>query len=183
MVHARCVRIHSHSNSDRQELYRTPEELAAARDGRPAPALPQAPVETGLSSPRRRSPRSRPHNHQKYEEAADRAQGGAGPDPATIHDFVRPEPWTPEKWPEGLPDGSGDEMTLVQAINQTLKEEFRHNPDTYIWGQDVAYRTRAASSTSPRACSRSSDATRVFNAPIAEDYIIGTADGFSPPLR
>ena len=38
----RVVRIHSHSNSDRQELYRTPEELAAARAADPAAPLPQA---------------------------------------------------------------------------------------------------------------------------------------------
>ena len=31
IVHATCVRIGSHSNSDKHELYRSPEELAEAR--------------------------------------------------------------------------------------------------------------------------------------------------------
>ena len=30
IVHARCVRMHSHSNSDKHELYRSPEEIAEA---------------------------------------------------------------------------------------------------------------------------------------------------------
>ena len=31
---------------------------------------------------------------------------------------------------------------LVNAINETLKAEFRYNPDTFIWGQDVANREK-----------------------------------------
>ena len=42
------VRIHSHSNSDRQELYRTPEELAAARDADPLPRFRKLLLDTGL---------------------------------------------------------------------------------------------------------------------------------------
>ena len=48
MVHARCVRIHSHSNSDRHELYRTPEELEAAREADPLPRFRKLLLETGL---------------------------------------------------------------------------------------------------------------------------------------
>lgn len=32
---------------------------------------------------------------------------------------------------------------MVNAINETLKAEFRHNPDTFIWGQDVANKEKA----------------------------------------
>ena len=39
IVHAECVRIHSHSNSDRHELYRSTEELAAAAARDPLPRL------------------------------------------------------------------------------------------------------------------------------------------------
>ncbi|HEX7528840.1 MAG TPA: thiamine pyrophosphate-dependent dehydrogenase E1 component subunit alpha, partial [Thermoanaerobaculia bacterium] len=50
MVHAECVRIHSHSNSDRHELYRSPEELAAARALDPLARLRRSLVEGGAFS-------------------------------------------------------------------------------------------------------------------------------------
>lgn len=177
MVHARCVRIHSHSNSDRQELYRTPEELEAARAADPVPRFRKLLLDTGLVVEEELGAIEQ-QNAKEYEEAADRAKAAPDPDPTTIHEFVRPEPWVSEKWPEGLPDGSGDETTLVQALNATLKEEFRHNPDTYIWGQDVAYRDKGGVFNVTKGMQREFGAARVFNAPIAEDHIMGTADGF-----
>lgn len=178
MVHARCVRIHAHSNSDRQELYRTPEELEAARAADPLPRFRKLLLETGLVGEEELVAIEQ-QNAREYEEASNRAKAAPEPDPSTIYEFVRPEPWVPEKWPEGLPDGSGDEMTFVQALNTTLKEEFRHNPDTYIWGQDVAYRDKGGVFNVTKGMQTEFGAARVFNAPIAEDHIMGTADGFS----
>ncbi|HEY7574448.1 MAG TPA: transketolase C-terminal domain-containing protein, partial [Thermoanaerobaculia bacterium] len=84
------------------------------------------------------------------------------------------------------PDGTGEELTLVQSINQTLKEEFRHNPHTYIWGQDVAYREKGGVFNVTKGMQKEFGPQRVFNGPIAEDFITGTADGFSrlsPEIR
>ena len=60
------------------------------------------------------------------------------PDPSTIFDFVMPEAYPADKYPDGTHNEDGEKLKLVDAINKTLKEEFRHNPDTFIWGQDVA---------------------------------------------
>jgi 2-oxoisovalerate dehydrogenase E1 component len=177
MVHATCVRIHSHSNSDRHELYRSPEELAAAKAADPLPRFRKILLETGLLAEDELQA-IEAANLKTYEEAADRAKSASDPDPATIHDFVIPAPWTPEAWPDGLPDGSGEEMSVVQALNATLKEEFRRNPDTFLWGQDVAYRDKGGVFNVTKGMQAEFGATRVFNAPIAEDYIMGTADGF-----
>ena len=46
--------------------------------------------------------------------------------------------YQPQKYKEGVQNKEGEKETLVTAINKTLKAEFRHNPDTFIWGQDVA---------------------------------------------
>ena len=178
MVHARCVRIHSHSNSDRHELYRTPEELEAARAADPLPRFRRLLLETGLVGEEDLLAIEQ-QNAREYDEASERARAAPEPDPATVHQFVRPEPWVSEKWAEGLPDGSGDEMTFVQSLNVTLKDEFRHNPDTYIWGQDVAYRDKGGVFNVTKGMQKEFGASRVFNAPIAEDHIMGTADGFS----
>ena len=178
IVYAPVVRIHSHSNSDRHELYRSPEDLAAAREADPLPRFRRTLMEHGLLS-EEEIVAIEAHNQQTYEEAADRTRNAPDPKPESIFDYVTPEPWTPEKWPEGLPDGSGEMMTLVQSLNQTLKEEFRHNPDTYIWGQDVAYRDKGGVFNVTKGMQQEFGPRRVFNGPIAEDYILGTSDGFS----
>jgi 2-oxoisovalerate dehydrogenase E1 component len=177
IVHAVCVRIHSHSNSDRQELYRTPEELSAAQAADPLPRFRRAVAESGVTEAELAAIEAQ--NLANYEESADRAKAAPDPKPESIFEFVSPEPWTPTKWPEGLPDGSGDPHTLVQAINQTLKEEFRRNPHTYIWGQDVAYRDKGGVFNVTKGLQQEFGPARVFNGPIAEDFITGTADGFS----
>ena len=70
-------------------------------------------------------------------------------------------------------------MSLIQALNATLKEMFRENPDTYIWGQDVAYKEKGGIFNVTKGMQQEFGAKRVFNGPIAEDFILGTADGFS----
>jgi 2-oxoisovalerate dehydrogenase E1 component len=177
IVHARCVRIHSHSNSDRHELYRTPEELAAAKAADPLPRFRKLLIDTGLL-PEDEIRSIEASNEKTYEEAADRARKAPDPDPATIFEHVVPEPWRPERWPQGIPDGTGEPLTMVQAINATLKDEFRRNPDTFLWGQDVAFREKGGVFNATKGMQPEFGVARVFNAPIAEDYIMGTADGF-----
>jgi 2-oxoisovalerate dehydrogenase E1 component len=178
IVHATVVRIHSHSNSDRHELYRTPEELAAAREADPLPRFRRVLLENGILTVQEVEALEA-QNQQAYDEAADRARKAPDPSPESVFEHVVPEPWVPEAWPEGVSDGSGDPQTLVQALNNTLKEEFRANPDTFIWGQDVAYRDKGGVFNVTKGMQQEFGAKRVFNGPIAEDFILGTADGFS----
>ena len=56
---------------------------------------------------------------------------------------------------------------------------FRENPDTYIWGQDVAYKEKGGIFNVTKGMQQEFGPKRVFNGPIAEDFILGTADGFS----
>ena len=75
---------------------------------------------------------------------------------------------------------------MVTAINETLKEEFRHNPDTFIYGQDVANKEKGGVFNITKGMQQEFGDARVFNAPIAEDYIVGTANGmcrFDPKIH
>ncbi|HQQ76142.1 MAG TPA: thiamine pyrophosphate-dependent enzyme [Thermoanaerobaculia bacterium] len=183
LVHADCVRINSHSNSDRHELYRTPEELAAAKALDPLPRLRRTLVEGGAFTEDEIA-EIEASNVRLYDEAADRCRKAPDPDPASIFDFVSPEPWVPAG--DGLATvartpaaETAPELTLIQALNGTLKEMFRENPDTYIWGQDVAYKDKGGIFNVTKGMQQEFGAKRVFNGPIAEDFILGTADGFS----
>ena len=186
LVHAECVRIHSHSNSDRHELYRSPEELAAARARDPLPRLRARVLAEGVVTDEELAELEH-ENLRTYEESAERVRRAPDPDPGTIHDFVVPEPWRPEgdglaelaATPANLVGAALEERSLIEALNLTLKELFRENPDTYLWGQDVANRDKGGIFNVSKGLQREFGARRVFNGPIAEDYILGTADGFS----
>ena len=85
-------------------------------------------------------------------------------------------PRTPATAPDGRPHR---ESSLIHAINETLKDLFRENPDTFIWGQDVASGEKGGIFNVTKGMEKEFGSHRVFNAPIAEDYILGMADGFS----
>lgn len=108
------------------------------------------------------------------------------PDPKTIFDYVIPEPYQPQKYADGIHDQDGEKKNLVTAINETLKTEFRHNPDTFLWGQDIANKDKGGVFNVSKGMQQEFGESRVFNAPIAEDYIMGTANGmsrFDPKIR
>ncbi len=177
MVYAVCVRIHSHSNSDRHEWYRDEQELAAARAKDPLPRFRAHCLEQGVSELELSAIET--ENVQRYNAASEAAIMAPDPTPESIHDHVLPAPWTSERYPEGLHAEAGTPISMLQALNQTLKEEFRANPDTFIWGQDMANKEKGGIFNVSKGMQQEFGEARVFNAPIAEDFIIGTANGFS----
>ena len=178
IVHANCVRMGSHSNSDRHELYRDDEELQEVFVQDPLKRYRERLVYSGVFTEEEldvldtKAKKEISAAHKKVLAAPD-------PDPATIFDFVIPEPYKPLKFKDGIPDGSGKKMRLIEALNTTLKEEFRKNPDTFIWGQDIANKEKGGIFNVSKDLQQEFGRKRVFNAPIAEDFIVGTANGMS----
>ena len=72
---------------------------------------------------------------------------------------------------------------MLQAINTTLKEKFRDNPDTFIWGQDMANKDKGGIFNVTKGMQQEFGETRVFNGPIAEDFILGHRRRLLAPLR
>lgn len=179
ILQANCVRIGSHSNSDRHDLYRDEGELAYVKAYDP------------LSKFRRMLMRYERFTEEELDAIEDRAQEevkkahkkaivAKDPDPASIHDFVIPDPYVSEKYPEGLPNGEkGETMKFIGALNSTLKAEFHRNPDTYLWGQDVSNQDKGGIFNVTKGMEDEFGSERIFNAPIAEDFIMGTANGMS----
>lgn len=178
IVQANCVRIHSHSNSDRHDLYRDDQELNYV----------------GMYDPvakfRRMLLRYKRFTAEELEvmeaEIKDEVKAAhkkgitaADPDPASIHDFVIADAYVSQKYPDGLHNFDGPKIKLIEAINETLKAEFRHNPDTFLWGQDIANKEKGGIFNVSKGMQKEFGAKRVFNAPIAEDFIMGTANGMS----
>ena len=179
IVHANCVRIHSHSNSDRQELYRDENERHCVKLSDPLTRYRIQLIHSGkfteeeLKIMDKEAKQIISVAHKKVIRAKD-------PDPKSIFDFVSPEPYVSKKYPDGTHDGTnGKKMRLIEALNSTLKAEFRHNPDTYIWGQDMANKEKGGIFNVSKGMQKEFGHIRVFNAPIAEDYIVGTSNGMT----
>ncbi|MDP3461896.1 MAG: thiamine pyrophosphate-dependent enzyme [Bacteroidales bacterium] len=179
IVHANCVRIHSHSNSDKHELYRDENERHCVRMSDPLTRfriqlLHSAKfTEAELDELDSQAKKAISEAHKKALKAPD-------PTPESIFDFVIPEPYVSTKYPKGLHDGQqGQKLKFIQALNETLKAEFRLNPDTFIWGQDVANKDKGGIFNVTKGMQQEFGKKRVFNAPIAEDFITGTANGMS----
>ena len=69
------------------------------------------------------------------EKDATRAEEAALPTAESVELFVVPPAYETEH--AEPPTGEAKEK-LREAINRTLKEEFRLNPKTFLWGQDWA---------------------------------------------
>lgn len=180
LLHADCVRINSHSNSDRQDLYRTKEEMEEVRNRDPLTRFRAYLLKEEVFSESELQEIEK-QNKQELEEVAARVEACPDPDPATAELFVVPDEVIPEDVTTTLPlhPDMEHQLTLREAVNETLKEEFRRNPNTFLWGQDVASKDKGGVFNVTKGMQQEFGKARVFNAPIAEDFIVGTANGFA----
>lgn len=185
IVQANCIRIGSHSNSDKHTLYRDEHELNYVKD-----ADPLLKFQRMLLRYKRLTKDELVEIEAKAKKelstANRKAISAPDPDPKTIFDFVTPPAYQPQKYLQGVHEQEGEKINLVTAINETLKAEFRHNPDTFLWGQDMANKDKGGVFNVSKGMQQEFGAKRVFNAPIAEDFIVGTSNGmsrFNPKIR
>jgi 2-oxoisovalerate dehydrogenase E1 component len=178
LLQANCVRMHSHSNSDDHLLYRNQLERNYVMDYDPLAKFGRMLVKYGRFT---EEELLEIENSAKAElkTAHKAALSAPDPDPESIYDFVMPEAYQSEKYPEGLHNEEGEKKKLITGLNETLKAEFRHNPDTFIWGQDMANKDKGGIFNVSKGLQQEFGKKRVFNAPIAEDFIMGTANGMS----
>jgi 2-oxoisovalerate dehydrogenase E1 component len=189
IVHASVVRPYSHSLSDDERLYKTPDERDA--EGRRDPVRKMARLLlTGNLATEKALDAIHAEVERKIDEAARQALAAPKParDTAALWVFspdVDPESDTFETAAE--PDGKPD--TMVAAINRTLKDELARDPRIVVFGEDVADCSREASLEEVQGkggvfkvthgLQRQFGSDRVFNSPLAEANIIGRAVGMA----
>lgn len=178
IVHANCIRIHSHSNSDRHELYRDENERNYVKNYDP------------IAKFRRMLIRYERLTEQEIETIENEAKAivkkahknalmAPDPKPESIFDYVTPEPYKASKYPDGTHNFDGVKKKITEGLNETLKAEFRVNPDTFMYGQDMANKDKGGIFNISKGMQQEFGKGRIFNGPIAEDYITGTANGMS----
>jgi 2-oxoisovalerate dehydrogenase E1 component len=75
-------------------------------------------------------------------------------------------------------DAVADKVVIVDAINHALKEEMARNDKMVIYGQDIAD-PKGGVFTATKGLSDEFGIDRVFNSPLAESSIVGTAVGMA----
>jgi 2-oxoisovalerate dehydrogenase E1 component len=189
VVHARVIRPYSHSLSDDEKLYKTPQEREAEARRDPITRFAEFLRHNGLAT----AVEIESINgevQREIDEAAMEALQAPRPARSSAADFVfspdvdpASEAFQTAAEPEGKPD------TMVAVINRTLKDEMARDASIVVFGEDVADASRRdALALVPgkggvfkvtHGLQRAFGDDRVFNAPIAEANIIGRAVGMA----
>ncbi len=187
LVHGHVVRLHSHSVSDDQKLYKTAEELAEEARQDPLPKLAAFLEQEGILSAEARATVEE-EVQREIEDATERALQAPPPKSgsATLHVY------SPAVDPAGRafesdPQPTGEPLTMAESLNTCLRDEMRRNPRMVIFGQDVADSSREERLKQVKGkggvfkvthgLQREFGGQRVYNTPIAEANIVGRAIG------
>src|ERR1051325_6522699 len=164
-------RLSSHTSSDDQKLYRSPEELAACEKADPIKSLKEKLMGEGLLSAdefAKIDNEIKERVRQEYSEA----EKAEDPSPNELLANVAGAPPKIEK--EILPPGK---YRIGDTINKTLRLGLEEDPGRIIFGEDVedpkggVFRlTQKLSTDFPK---------QVFNSPLAESTILGIACGLA----
>jgi 2-oxoisovalerate dehydrogenase E1 component len=190
-VHAHVIRPYSHSLSDDERFYKTPEMRSKEADRDPLPRTADLLIELGHATREELEQLDR-EVIQEVNDAADQALGAPQPDPSTVLRFLySPEvdPTSPRFDTEDEPQFQGVDTTMVDLINGTLRDEMRRDPRIVVFGQDVAdcsteeildqVAGKGGVFKVTHGLQREFGSTRVFNAPLAEANIVGRAIGMA----
>lgn len=178
LVHADCDRIGAHSNSDPHKLYRTDEEIEEANKRDPFLQFRYTIIDNQIATEEELD-RIEEENLKILQESADKAEKAPDADGSTWNQFIVPKPYF-EGNEELVINNHENEpkITLLEGINLTMKEEFRRNPNTFLWGQDVASKEKGGVFNVCKGMLQEFGNARVFNSALAENNIVGTANGF-----
>jgi 2-oxoisovalerate dehydrogenase E1 component len=184
LIHAIVTRPYSHSLSDDQRKYRTPEELAEEQEYDPIDQLERELVEADILT-QDAAAQIRRQAKEVITAAAAEAIDAPRPDPTTVLDHVTgPLPDVTEPDEVG---SDGEVVTYGEAIRLTLHELMERDERIRVFGEDVAdAATDEVLDSVPgkggvfgitHGLQRKFGKARCFNSPLAEANIIGRAVG------
>jgi 2-oxoisovalerate dehydrogenase E1 component len=176
LLEARVVRLDPHSSSDDHRKYRSQAELQAISGRDPILQTERYLLRNGIISDEEVAS-LRAELRDQVDRAAEEADGHPQPDESTVMAHIYSNDPALLGEPQSPRYISGQEVTMIDAINHGLREEMERNPKIVMWGEDVADPkggvfgvTRGLSSSFPG---------RVSNSPLAEASIAGVAGGMA----
>ena len=174
LIVSNVVRLLPHSSSDDQRKYRTPKALEEDRKRDPLTILEDQCIREKLISAKEIE-KIRTEVKAQVDADTEWAEGQEHPDGDTALDHIYSG-----DMPMNEPsfDAVADKVVIVDAINHALKEEMARNDKMVIYGQDIAD-PKGGVFTATKGLSDEFGIDRVFNSPLAESSIVGTAVGMA----
>jgi 2-oxoisovalerate dehydrogenase E1 component len=189
LVHAHVTRPYSHSLSDDEKLYKTPEEREAEAHRDPLSKFSLFLVREGLLD-QKQIEALEAEVDREVREATDQAL--AAEEPAI--ESIRMNVYSPDIDPtsaefEAQPKFHGAQKTMVEMVAATLSDEMARDERITVFGEDVADASRHDSLQQVKGkggvfkatsgLQRKYGSDRVFNTPLAEASIVGRAIGMA----
>jgi 2-oxoisovalerate dehydrogenase E1 component len=189
LVHAKVTRPYSHSLSDDEKLYKTPEERETEARRDPLSKFALFLVREGLLD-QKEIEALEAEVDREVRDAADQALAAEVPEVSSIQVNV----YSPDVDPMSVafstePKPHGAPKTMVEMVAATLMDEMGRDERITIFGEDVADASREESLKEVKGkggvfkatagLQRKYGADRVFNTPLAEASIVGRAIGMA----
>src|SRR6516162_4736636 len=189
LVHARVTRPYSHSLSDDEKLYKTPEEREAEARRDPLSKFSLFLIREGLMD-QKEIEALEAQVDREVREAADQALAAEPPEVSSIPQFI----YSPDIDPTSAafavePKFQAAPKTMVEMVAATLQDEMARDERITLFGEDVADVSREDALREVKGkggvfkatagLQRKYGADRVFNAPLAEASIVGRAIGMA----
>lgn len=191
LVHASVIRPYSHSLSDDEVHYRTTAEREADAAKDPLTRFPKYLVENGIAT-QAELDAIVASVEDEVQVAADVALASPQPPVSSIYQYVYSptvDPTSERFDTEDDPQYTGDPTTMVDLLNQCLKDEMARDPRILLFGEDVADASREECLPNVKGkggvfkvtwgLQKQFGGHRVYNSPLAEANIIGRAVGLA----
>jgi 2-oxoisovalerate dehydrogenase E1 component len=189
LVHALVTRPYSHSLSDDEKLYKSPEERQEEAHRDPLSKFSLLLVREGLLDQKQIEDLEAQIDNE-VRDAADQALAAAEPAIDSIHVGI----YSPDVDPassafEAQPQFHGAPKTMVEMVAATISDEMLRDERITVFGEDVADASREENLKHVKGkggvfkatagLQRKFGADRVFNTPLAEASIVGRAIGMA----
>jgi 2-oxoisovalerate dehydrogenase E1 component len=189
LVHAHVIRPYSHSESDDERTYKTPEMRETEQERDPIKTYPQYLVKHGIAT--------------EAQLEALRAEVDAGIEAGAVQALVarRPDRGSAALYvtsPDvdlasdrflSEPSFEGPDLTMIQGINKTLFDEMARNPKIVVFGEDIAdvgdpellgkVPGKGGVFKATIGLQKEYGSLRVYDSQLAEATIVGTATGMA----
>ena len=190
-VHAKVIRPYSHSLSDDERHYRSPDERTEDAEHDPLRRFSSLLTSEGIIDDGGLQ-QLKDEVDREINEAGDLALASPQPAPETATKFVYSPDADPTSKDFDNEDGvelSGKPGTTVDLLNRCLHTEMKRDPRIIVFGEDIADCSREQSLDKVKGkggvfmvtanLQREFGSARVFNSPLAEANIVGRAIGMA----
>ena len=174
VIVSNVVRLLSHSSSDDQKKYRKKEDLDKDKNRDPLIVFEKNCIKNKIL---KESDFEKLRNEiiQIVDQDAEWADKQNHPDPNSATNHIYSNEPNLNETPSNY---KNEKIVLVDAINHAMHEEMKLNDKMIIYGEDIAD-PKGGVFTATRGLSDSFGDKRVFNSPLAEASIVGTAVGLA----